>query len=424
MAINSPTFACHKCDMPKPIFGILFLFGTYIIPVTILFCFIMAFNIRMTTGPISAFLFYSQIISSMYHFAFHHSHRDRTTLEVSNIVIAFYSFTNLDFLSYDKFGTYCIFQNAGTVDILAFNLLLSFYPLLLVFIFFLIRRYCTCKIQVCHKYGFSRSITHGLSAFLVLCFAKLNVTAFVILKSTDIYYIEGKIYKTVVYFQGNIEYFKEWPYILYATGALFTIITVITIPTLILVFHPLMMKVAYYLGLGDSRIVIIINKVLFVHKLKPILDSFQGDYKDNMRVFAGLKNFVYRITFFYIAALPSTIKTENSTLLMTGFLLCIIALVHMLTMPFKQYKDNAVYSLIYMLMLAILIVEYYLLSSNQNDQQNHEKLLWLEIGMLMLPLICVAIYYLYKLLVVIIGFTRKCVCKNNDTDSQSRLVSI
>ena len=284
VAVNSPTFECHKCDKHKPIFGTLILFGTYLIPVTILFYVIMAFNIRMTTGPISAFLFYSQIISSMYRFAFDYSHRDGTTLEVSNVVIALYSFCNLDFFSYDKFGTYCIFQNAGTVDILAFNLLLSLYPLFLIFVFFLLIKHCNCKTKCFHKFRFSRSITHGLCAFLVLCFAKLNVTAFAILKSTDIFHIDGETYKTVVYLQGGIEYFKEWPYILYAMGAIITIITVITIPTLILVLHPIIIKCAFYLGLGDSMIINIINKVLFVHKLKPILDSFQGQHVGICRI--------------------------------------------------------------------------------------------------------------------------------------------
>ena len=421
VAINSPTFECHKCDTQHPIFGTLILVGTYIIPVTILFYIIMAFNVRTTTGPISAFLFYSQVISSTYRFAFDYSRRDGTKLEVSNIVIAIYSFSNLDFFSYDKVGTYCIFQNAGTVDILAFNLLLSFYPLLLVFIFFLFIEYCRCKPKFFHKFRFSRSIAHGLCAFLVLCFAKLSVTAFAILQSTDIFHVDGKTYKTVVYFQGDIEYFKEWTYILYAMGAILTVITVTTIPTLILVLHPIIMKCASYLGLGDSKIINIINKVLFVQKLKPVLDSFQGGYKDNMRLFAGLQNFVYRILFFYIAALPSTVKTQNTVLLMSGFLLCIIILIHMLTMPFKHYKDNAVYSLIYVLMLAIVIVEYYQLYDSQNDQQKHNELFWPEIVMILLPLMCVLIYYLHKLLVIMNKFIRKHVFKNNK-ENQSGLV--
>ena len=215
VAINSLMFECHKCETHHPIFGTI-LFGTYIISVTIIFYIIMACNVRTTTGTISVSLFYSQVISSTYRFAFDYSRRGGTKLDVSNVVIAIYSFSNLDFFSYDRVGTYCIFQNAGTVDILAFNLLLSFYPLLLVFIFFMYIEYCRCKPKIFHKLRFSRSIAHGFCAFLVLCFAKLSVTAFAILQSTDIFYIDGETYKTVIYFQGHIEYFKERLYILYA----------------------------------------------------------------------------------------------------------------------------------------------------------------------------------------------------------------
>ena len=205
-------------------------------------------------------------------------------------------------------------------------------------------------------------------------------------------------------------------------GAILRVITVTTIPTLILVLHPIIMKCVSYLGVGDSKVINVINKLLFIHKLKPVLDSFQGGCKDNMRLFAGLQIFVYRIMFFYIAALPSTIKTHNSTLLMIGFLLCIIILIHMLTMPFKHYKDNAVHSLIYVLMLAIVIVEYYRLYDSQDARQGHENMSWLEIAMLLLPLMCVLMYYLYKLLIVINKFTRKHVCRNN-TNDELELVS-
>ena len=97
----------------------------------------------------------------------------------------------------------------------------------------------------------------------------------------------------------------------------------------------------------------------------------------------------------------------------------------MLAMPFKQYKDNAVYSLIYVLMLAIVIVEYYLLFGNQSGEQDLDKLFWLEIVMLLLPLMCVVVYYSYKLLTAV----NKCIGvhvwknTNQDTDNQIELVS-
>ena len=61
VAMNSSTFACYSC---KYNVGVLYLFLSYFLPVGVLFYIIMMFNIRLTSGPISAFLFFSQIISS------------------------------------------------------------------------------------------------------------------------------------------------------------------------------------------------------------------------------------------------------------------------------------------------------------------------------------------------------------------------
>ena len=299
VALNSPTFGCHRCK--DPLLGILYLFAFYIIPVSILFYIIMAYNIRMTTGPIGAFLFFSQTISSQYNFAFDYCMK--TNYEGAqtchSIIIAIYSITNLQFFHHDAFS-YCLFPSAGPVDIISFDLLLSFYPVLLVFVYFLLRRYCSCKVKCFRRFRFSnKSVTHGVCAFLVLCFAKINVLAFGILKSTDITYINGTSFRKVVYLQGSYKYFGDMLYDVYAVGSLFKIVIVISIPTMMLVFHPIMIGVARYFEWGETNIVLFINKVLLIHKLKPVLDSFQGDYKDNLSFFAGLHSFLYRIIFFH-----------------------------------------------------------------------------------------------------------------------------
>jgi len=395
VALNSPTFTCHPCK--NHYLGILYLILAYIIPVTVLFYFIMAYNMRLTTGPIGAFLFFSQIISSQYRFAFDYSLEGTTdeTLLATNVVITIYSVTNLQFFNHDAFS-YCLIPNAGTVDILSFNLLLSFYPVLLIFGYFLIRRYCSCKWRIFYTFRLSvKSVTHGICAFLVLCFAKVNVLAFGILKSASLSYINGAAYKRVVFLQGDIEYFKDARYNVYAAGSLFTIITVIIIPTLILVFHPIMMIIASHFKWGDSKSVAFINKVLLINKLKPVLDSFQGDYKDNLSFFAGLHSFLYRIIFFSIVVAASTPDVDGLLFAMIVFFL-VVLLIHVLTMPFKRYVDNAAYSVIYLLMLTILIIEHYLFSTSKSS----EELIWIEIFMSLLPLGFVVLYCLWKLLVI------------------------
>ena len=393
VALNSPTFTCKRCKIPS--LGTLYLLLSYIIPVSALFYIIMSYNIRMTTGPIGAYLFFSQIISSQYRFAFDYSVKAASdeTLDASNIVITIYSISNLQFFRHDVFS-YCLFPNAGTVDILAFNLLLSFYPVLLVLLYFLLRRYCTCKWKCYQRFGFStKSATHGVCAFLVLCFANINVLAFGILKSANISYIDETNFGKVVHLQGSFKYFGNALYDLYATGSIFTIMTVISIPTLILVFHPIMILIVRYFEWGDTKCVVFINKLLFIHKLKPVLDSFQGDYKDNLSFFAGLHSFLYRIIFFCIVVAASAVNTNDLLLLMIAYFI-IILLIQVLVMPFKRYIDNASYCLTYILMLTILIIEQYLYSTGESSTE----LIWIEIVLSLLPFICIVLYCLWKLL--------------------------
>ena len=219
----------------------------------------------MTTGTFGAFLFFSRIISSQYHFAFDSALNGNSSemLTAADITITIYSISNLEFFHHDVFS-YCLFPNAGTVDVLAFNLLLSFYPvLILVFLYFLLRRYCICNYRCIHRFASNKSVTHGICAFLVLCFARINVLAFSILKSANLSYVSNEShFRTVVYLQGDIKYFGDARYNLYAAVSLFAITTVIAIPTLILVLHPIMIIVCGYFQRGDSTVAKFINKSL------------------------------------------------------------------------------------------------------------------------------------------------------------------
>jgi len=397
VTLNSPTFTCDKCDDEYKL-GVLYLLLSYIIPVSILFLIIMTFDIRITTGPIGAFIFFAQIMSSEFHYILiYNINANRpATRNTFNAILGIYSIANLDFFNHDVFK-YCIFQRAGTIDIVAFELLLSLYPVLLITTYALFRKYYyICKWPRCfRRFSFSsKSITHGICAFLVICFAKINLQAFTILIPAEISYIDeiDRSYKTLVYLQGNLEYFKEMPHTLYALGSILFIILVIAIPTLILMLHPIMMKVVIYFQWGESKVVLLINKCLMIHRLKPVLDSFQGNYKDNLQFFAGLQIFFYR-TIFFLIVVVTTPDIDKSLLFITGYFVAII-LIHNLVMPFKRYVDNAVYSIIYMLMLTIIIIELYTIISGVFL----EGVIWLQIILCLLPLFCFVFYYTWKLI--------------------------
>ena len=238
--------------------------------------------------------------------------------------------------------SYCLFPNTGAGDILAFKLLASFYSSFLVFIYFILRRYCICKHRYFQKWKLSRkSIAHGIAAFLVLCFAKINFLAFGILKYVDLYYIHGESYGRVVYLQGDFKYFGEPLYNVYAIGSLLTVVIIISIPMMILILHPILTNIAIYFEWGESRFILLINKLLLIDSLKPVLDTFRGDYKDKMHFFAGLHFIVYRIIFLCIVVLASTDNVDHLYLLvMIYFLVTVFCLSMFLQCDLKDLSTT------------------------------------------------------------------------------------
>lgn len=400
VAMNSPEFSCRNCKHHP--FGALLFIVYYIIPVTILFYLIMTYNLRVTSGLFGAFLFFAQILGSEINFAFNYRINDTSYGEfvISKILCSIYSIFNLELFQYDTFS-YCLLKNAGTVDILAFKLFASLYPLGLIMIYSLVRTYCSsrCLHHRCNclhhcRIG-RRAVTSGLSAFLVLCFAKINVLAFAILKPVNVAYVDSggnwKSNRTVVYLQGSLEYFDS-THIAYAAGALAVLTTIIAIPTALLLIHPLLLMLLGNLGMGESGLMKCIECCLRINKLRPLLDSFQGDYKNSMKFFAGLHFFLYRtIVFSVVIVIPTSSIGTLQLILIALFL--IILFIHIITSPFKNQVDNIAHSIVYLLIIVLLGILYLFISN-----EGFSFAIYLGTVLSSLPLLCLGVYILWILI--------------------------
>lgn len=98
------------------------------------------------------------------------------------------------------------------------------------------------------------------------------------------------------------------------------------------------------------------------------------------------------IVFFSIAVAASTPDVDHVVLIMIAFFL-VIVLIHILVMPFKTYIDNAAHSLTYLSLLAILITNYVLSTSDESL----ELVIWQEIALSLLPLSCAILFCTWKL---------------------------
>ena len=403
VAMNSPEFSCYNCKHHS--FGALLFIVSYIIPITVLFYLIMTYNVRVTSGLFGAFLFFAQIIGSEINFAFNYRINGTSYGEfiVSKILFSIYSIFNLELFQYDTFS-YCWFENAGTVDILAVKLVASLYPLGLIVVYSLVRTYCSSRclhhrLRHCnclHHCRIARkAVTNGLSAFLVLCFAKINVLAFAILKPVNVAYVDSggkwKSDRTVVYLQGSLEYFDS-THIVYATGALTVLTAIIVIPTALLLIHPLLLMLLGNLGMGESGLMKCIECCLRINKLRPLLDSFQGGYKNSMKFFAGLHFFLYRtIVFSAIIAIPTSSIGTLQLILIALFL--IILVIHIIANPFRNQVDNIAHSIVYLLIIVLLGILYLFISD-----KGFSFAIYLGTVLSSLPLLTLGGYILWILL--------------------------
>ena len=392
VVMNSPTFSCRDCRNKH--YGVVFFFLAYLIPVTALFILFMRCKIRLTYGWLGAFLFFAQIVGSDINFAFnyHIESASPVVFVFSNILFSIYSISNLELFQNNLFS-YCLFPNAGAIDILAFKLLAALYPLGLIIVYHYIR-YC-CRCQRCKQcMQMNRSITFGVSAFFVLCFAKINVIAFSILNSVEVqfYDIQGywRGYKRVVYLQGDLEVFEK-RYLVYSIFAIVVVGTIVIIPMIVLCFYPLIKYLLGRCGLGECRPMTYLENKLRIHKLKLLFDTFQADYRHKYKFFAGLHFFLYRTLIYIIVMTAPTPSVSNLQLKLLA-VFCVILIIHFVLRPFKSPADNKAHSLVYVLLIILIGILYLYIT-------NDDYIFTIYLGTILsyIPLLCLVLYITHEL---------------------------
>ena len=122
-----------------------------------------------------------------------------------------YEIFNLQFFNITPLS-FCLFKNATVLDLLIFQYTTVFFSFLLVLLILLVFKTCNFRpiksFFRCRVHSLKASIIHGLSAFLVLCFAKCAHVSTVMLSSGLIQGKGEKVVKTVVYVYGEYDWFS------------------------------------------------------------------------------------------------------------------------------------------------------------------------------------------------------------------------
>ena len=391
---HSPNFLCKPVDPALCKVGWLLYILSELVPVTVVFITVLVLNVSFTSGAVNGFILFSQLITSLNinadGLAFPNSAAEIFIVTGYQVL---YGVFNLDYFSTETIS-FCLWNGASALDMIAFKYITITYALLLVAVIIWFMNKCggQCLGKWYRITKLKSSVIHGIITFLVICYAQcVNVSLILLIRH---HYI-GKAgsdldVPDIVWLNGNLVYFSG-KHLLYALPALFCLITIGILPPIFLLSYPLLNKILSFFGLEGSKSIKFISQRLPISNLKPLFDSFQGYFKDNLRFFAGLY-FLYRWIGLAVNASTSNYITYHTTVEI--LLLCVLTL-HAICQPYTRRAHNIVDTLLFTdlaIINAISIANYY---RNQNYVVNLPLInisFMVQLVLIYLPM-CVMIAY-------------------------------
>ena len=407
---NSKTYQCGRCNDTLSKHGVLVLIVSQYLPLTLMMCFIIFFDISLVDGPLNSFILFCQIFFTLPLY-------DKTGLPTQgqdfasvllNSTDLMYNVWNLKF--FEQFvPRFCVLKVNSTLPILVKEYIPAVYMLFLCVMFFNVVPWiynccarsrmqtiqnCALKMErMCIRFRYhwsvKNSVIHSLTTFLVLSYARITLVTFILLTPTSLYGPGGQdspYQKRVVWFDGTMSYFGS-DHLPYALSALFILIIFVFIPPLLLFSYPLLPVLMTRLGVQDYWIVkkLIINPL---SKCVPIFDAFQSCYKDEYRFFAGLL-FVYRILALAVFAFTPTVALNLAWLL--GFLLTVL-LLHCTCQPYKKKWHNFIEASIFTILASLTFITFYRLFQAETTDTPTNASFWIQTVILCCPLVYFIVY--------------------------------
>ncbi len=344
---HAKSFECR--DTKHCHLGLVLYFLSEIVPLTLLFFVLIFFDIRLTAGHLNGFVFFAQTYNSVTLVGEAFVKKSSQYHMVSAFHRIVYMFFDFDFFSVEKLS-FCLFNTRSALNVVIFKYVTVVYALLLVIgtVWFL-NKFGT-KLKCIGIRQFKYSALQGLSAFLVIVYSQCTQVSFKILNFAKVYKDDNSA-QYVPFLQGNIDYLGS-KHLLYAIPAILCVIIIVVALPALLIVYPLSQKLSILLKIENSPVTRLMSQVFPLSKLKPLLDSLQGCFKDDFRFFAGFY-FIYRII------IIATILQERIEWIHTAIeivLVCITGL-HVLTWPYQKRLHNIIDGLLFCNLSLIVILK-------------------------------------------------------------------
>ena len=402
---HSPGFQCKLSAEPAGCkLGWLFYILSELVPITAVFITVLVFNISFTSGAVNGFILFSQLLDTLDIYAsgiivFPDTRLKRAPLGYQVL----YRFINLDFFNTESLS-FCLWKDASALDMIAFKYVTILYTVLLVVTVIWIMNKCggRCLGKLCRITAIRTSVIHGISTFLVIGYAQCIKVSISLIFRVRIHAEHNSDFRPQarVWFNGELVYFSK-EHLPYALPALFCLFTVGLLPPALLLTYPLLNKVLALLGLENHKVISLISGVLPISSLKPLLDSFQGCFKDNMRFFAGLY-FLYRCSFLLVYMNIWDLSVYYTAV--GGILLFILA-VHTICQPYIKRAHNIIDTLLFSNLILINSLSLFNYQKSRNVKPQDRVIVSpviIQLLLLYLPLAVMSVYLFFILCELII----------------------
>ena len=242
------------------------------------------------------------------------------------------------------------------------------------------------------------SVIHGISTFLVICYAQCVKVSLSLLMPVhfNVEQNSGLRPSPRVWLNGELIYFSK-DHLPYALPALFCLLTIGLLPPVLLLTYPLLNKVLAAFGCENLKAVNFISQKIPINNLKPLLDSIQGCFKDNLRFFAGLY-FFYRWTVLIIHMSTSSFSVYFTVI---GSFVLFLLTVHTICQPYIKREHNIIDTLIFAALVLITFLSFfnYHRSRGQNEAKREAIVIpsIVQLMLIYLPVIVVGMHILKHL---------------------------
>ena len=284
------SLSCIKCDSNDAKYTWIYYLLLQYLPLTIFFIIVVVMDIKATSGPTNAFIFFAQVVPACFTLngggAIYLWLRGADDI-LPEIYTLLYDVWNLRFFDVVQ-QKFCLSPYLSSLQVLSIAYLEALYPLVLIClvsvtvwlydkgvrpIMFICQPIYKLLAIFQRKFRIERSLEHAFASFILLSYSRFILISFFLMTQTPLTKDDGGTFGPGVWYYDGTVVFLSSEHAPYFVLSLFVLMTFVGIPPILLCLPSL------------DRKLNILNRIHCTHH--GFLHNFAGKYKIFLRAFYG-----------------------------------------------------------------------------------------------------------------------------------------